>query len=55
MKAYAAQLATGAGVATTPVWVITLQEVNLVLGFIAAIVGILVGAHALYRIYRGKE
>lgn len=54
-EAYAAQLAVGAGLVTTPYWVSALQEVNLVLGFIAAVIGIIVGGHAIYRMLKGKQ
>lgn len=54
-KAYAAQLVVGTGLTTTPYWVMELQGINLILGTIAAIIGILVGGHALFKIIKGKD
>lgn len=35
-------------------FITALQEANLVLGLIAAIIGILVGGHALYQIMKSR-
>ena len=56
MRAYAAELKTASAVAPTLLWVSILQDVNIVLGTIASLIGITVGAVTLYRMWKaGKD
>lgn len=50
MKAHAAELGVGLTLVGAPYWITALQEVNVILGFASAILGLIVGAHAVYRL-----
>lgn len=41
-----------AGLLTTPLWVIILNDVSWVAGVVASICGAIVGLHAVYRILK---
>lgn len=55
MKAYAANLTTSSVLMAAPLWITALQQVNVVLGTASAIIGIIVGGHALYKIFTGRH
>ena len=51
--AYAKDFSVATALVTTPAWLTALQHVNIVLGTVSVVLGIVVGGHTLYRILRG--
>jgi len=47
-----AEAAFGSALATTPLWVLILNDISLVAGAIAAVCGAIVGLYAVWRIWK---
>lgn len=49
------QAGLGAGLFATPWWAAMIHDISALAGMIAAICGAIIGVHAVYRIYRGRN
>ena len=45
---------TGVALAIAPLWVTYLNDVSVVLGFVASLCGAVIGMHGVYRLVRRK-
>jgi hypothetical protein len=50
-----AEALIGAGLVTTPVWAIFLQDVSLIASTIAAVTGAIIGLHAVWRLVQRRR